>query len=160
MGPLLAVRGALSPRAGTAPAAPSAAAPSRGSRFYGLAARIAAGFISDFPVARRLPDEGCCGGGPPHALDAGEAAPAHEPTAAGDAHDVGVDAGHSVVHVVHVRLLDPHQDLVAHLERQRPLLDLLPRAAVCDLERVERQRLAALEVEVLAALLLELVEGA
>ena len=59
-----------------------------------------------------------------------------------------------------MRLLDRDQHLVADLERQRALLDLVPGAGLGDLEGVDRQRLAALEVEELAGLLLELEQAA
>src|SRR3954453_5942563 len=164
MDSLFAVRGALGPGTRTAPAAPSAAAPSRGGGFYGVLRRTsvgsAVGFTGGFACVRPIADEGSGRGGPSDALDADQPAIAHEPAAPGDAHDVGIDARHRVVDVVHVRLLDPHQDLVADLEGKRPLLDLSAGAALDHLEGVERQRVAALEVEVLAGLLLQLVERA
>jgi len=59
-----------------------------------------------------------------------------------------------------VRLVDFDQHLLADLERQRPLLDLLAAAAVDQLEGLDRQRVAALEVEALAGFLLDLGEAA
>src|SRR6476661_3205227 len=105
---LVAVGRVLGLGARTAPAAPSAAAPSRRRGFYGVAVRRAT-----LRVIR-------------------------------------------AVAVVHVGLLDAHEDLVADLEWQRTLLDLRPGSAVDHLERVEGQSIAALEVEVLARVLLEL----
>src|SRR3954452_23940213 len=164
MDSLFAVRGALGPGTRTAPAAPSAAAPSRGGGFYGVvpgsAVGSAVGIVRGFTRVRPVTDEGSGCRGASHALDAHQTAIAHEPATPGDAHDVGIDARHRVVDVVHVRLLDPHQNLVADLERKRPLLDLSAGAALDHLEGVERQRVATLEVKVLAGLLLQLVEGA
>ena len=50
---------------------------------------------------------------------------ADEWPATGHADDVGIDASNRVIDVVHVRLLDLYQHLLADLKRQRPLLDLL-----------------------------------
>ena len=93
-----------------------------------------------------------------HLVDLDQLALADERAAAGDRDHVAVDLRDRVVDVVHVRLLDLDQDLLALLERQRALLDLLARALGGDLERVERDALGALEVEVLAGLLLELLQ--
>src|SRR5437764_15449807 len=75
---------------------------------------------------------------------------------AGDRDHVAVDLGHGVVLLVHVRLLDRHVDLLALAERQRALLDLVPRTLHGHGEVVNRKPLGALEVEVLPELGLEL----
>src|SRR4051812_37170049 len=75
-----------------------------------------------------------------------------------DTDDVGVDPRHRVVNVVHVRLLDRDEDLLADLERQRPLFDLIAAARLDDMEGVEGKGVATLEVEPLSGLLLEIGE--
>ena len=59
-----------------------------------------------------------------------------------------------------MRLVDRQQHLVADLERQRAALDVAAVAGLGDLERVDRQRVAALEQERLGGLLLELQQAA
>ena len=79
---------------------------------------------------------------------------------AGDRDDVAVDFGDRVVDVVHVRLDDLDEHLVALAERQRALLDLLAGADEGDREVVEREPFGALEQERLAGLGLERVQHA
>ena len=66
---------------------------------------------------------------------------------AGDRDDVAVELGHGVVHVVHVRLDDFHEHLVALAERKRAFFDLLASALKSDREVVQREPFGALEVK-------------
>ena len=93
-----------------------------------------------------------------HVLDPDQLLLADERAAAGDRDHVPVDLRDRVVDVVHVRLLDPDEDLLALLEGQCAVLDLVPRALVGDREGVERAALGAVEVEDLPGLLLELAK--
>ena len=111
-------------------------------------------------IGGRAPDQACRRRRAPDALDPHQAAIADEPPSVGDTDDVGIHPGHRVVGVVHVRLVYPHQHLLSDLERQRTFLDLGPGALVHHLEGAERERVAALEVEVPAGLLLQLVQRA
>ncbi len=74
--------------------------------------------------------------------------------------DVAVDLRDGVVDLVHVRLDDRDENLVARAERDRALRDVVVGALQRDLEVVERQALGALEVEELAGLVLERVQHA
>ncbi len=93
-------------------------------------------------------------------LDPDEPLLADVRAAAGDRDDVAVDLGDRVVHVVHVRLDDRDQHLLAGVERHRALVHLVERALEDHREVVERQAVGALEVEDLAGRLLELVQHA
>src|SRR3954451_21447540 len=86
--------------------------------------------------------------------------PAHVRAAAGDRHDVAVDLRDRVIDLVHVRLHDLDEHLVAVVEGDRLVADLVERALHHDLEVVERQALRAGEQEVLARLDLHEVQHA
>ena len=71
---------------------------------------------------------------------------------------VAVDFRDRVVDVVHVRLDDLDEHLVALAEGQRPLLDLGAGALEGDREVVQRQAFRSLEQERLSGLCLEVVK--
>src|SRR3954451_15668676 len=98
--------------------------------------------------------------GPPGLDDPHEALLAHVRAAAGDRHDVAVDLRDRVIDLVHVRLHDLDEHLVAVVEGDRLVADLVERALHHDLEVVERQALRAGEQEVLARLDLHDVQHA
>ena len=156
---VLAVAGALRPRRASAPfagAPPSPgrrAAPARPLRAPARASGAAhhlAGLVEQQRAGGRAAD----------LVDAHHPLLAHVRRGAGDRDDVAVDFGHRVVDVVHVRLDDLHEHLVALAERQRALLDLLAGALEGDREVVEREPFGALEQERLAGLGLERVQHA
>ena len=134
----------------TAPSASAATAPRL--RFYGIARPLVAvdGAAASRPAAR--PWRPRCG--PASSMRTRRLLP-DERAAAGDRDDVAVDLRHRVVDVVHVRLDDVDEHLVAGAERHRALLDLVGRALHDDVEVVQRQALGALEEEQLAGLGLE-----
>src|SRR5207248_7380489 len=123
-----ALRGAARLGAGTAPPASAAAAP--GARLYAiglLVIRRGVGRGGAVGIHERGP-----GGGPSDLVDAHQPLLAHERAAAPDLDDVAVDLGHGVIDLVHVRLDDLDEHLLAGAERQCALLHLIARALVGD----------------------------
>src|SRR5262249_43105970 len=133
----------------TAPSASAAAAP--GARLYAI--RLAAirrsgvvGAVGGLAATRvRGGDPRGPRRRPAPVVDAHEALLADQPAAAGDLDDVAVDLGHGVVDLVHVRLDDLDEDLLAGTKRQSALLHLLARALERDREVVHGQPVRALE---------------
>ena len=114
-------RARLSPKAPPPPPPPTPAAAPAPARAFGR------------HHALRRVDEGCLGGRAARLLDPHQRALA-DSGAAEDRHDVAVELRHRVILVVHVRLLDHDQHLLALAKRQRSLLDLLTRSLEHHLE--------------------------
>src|SRR5207248_8925211 len=111
----------------TAPSASAAAAPSGG--FYAILGRFGCGGLGFRGRDRHsVVDHGGARRGPARLVDAHQALLAHVRATAGHRDDVAVDLGDRVVDVVHVRLDDVHEHLVALAEGHGALLDLLARA--------------------------------
>src|SRR4051794_6227656 len=145
----------LAPAAAASPASAAAAAVAALAAGARLAAR-ARGVARGGHALGRV-DQGRLSGAPAHLLDPHQRLLAHEGRRTEHRYDVAVQLRDRVVLVVHVRLLDVHEHLLALAERERALLDLFGSALEHHLEVVDRQRLGALEVEVLTGLLLDLV---